>query len=158
MKETTELQKKRVLKIIKKLNKAYPDAKCALTFKNPLELVVATILSAQCTDKRVNLPRGRPRIVNADGEWTYRGNKPSMYDVEHQELFAGIRNGNHINNGVYMSYSTLMAIIGREACYTGKVIEWDKALNSQQQLGPKKYEWGDVEVPDVAIPGATKFA
>jgi len=55
MKETTELQKKRVLKIIKKLNKAYPDAKCALTFKNPLELVVATILSAQCTDKRVNL-------------------------------------------------------------------------------------------------------
>ncbi|MCH7725775.1 MAG: Gfo/Idh/MocA family oxidoreductase, partial [Planctomycetes bacterium] len=102
--------------------------------------------------------RGRPRVVNADGEWRYRGNKPSMYDVEHKELFAGIRNGKHINNGVYMSYSTLMAIIGREACYTGQVIEWDKALNSQQQLGPKEYEWGDVEVPDVAVPGATKFA
>lgn len=37
------------------LHKTYPDAKCALDFKNPLELLVATILSAQCTDKRVNI-------------------------------------------------------------------------------------------------------
>lgn len=42
-------------KIFKHLEKDYPDAKCALNFSNPLELLVATILSAQCTDKRVNL-------------------------------------------------------------------------------------------------------
>lgn len=41
-------------KIILKLKKRYPDARCALRHKNPLELLVATILSAQCTDERVN--------------------------------------------------------------------------------------------------------
>lgn len=46
--------KERSLKIIQKLKKAYPDAECALNFKNPLELLIATILSAQCTDVRVN--------------------------------------------------------------------------------------------------------
>ena len=46
---------KKALKIIQILKKTYPDAKCALDFKNPEQLLVATILSAQCTDKRVNL-------------------------------------------------------------------------------------------------------
>jgi endonuclease-3 len=45
----------RLKKIIAGLRKAYPDAHCELNFANPLELLVATILSAQCTDKRVNL-------------------------------------------------------------------------------------------------------
>ena len=45
-------------KIITALEKAYPDAKCALTFTSPLELLVATILSAQCTDERVNIVTG----------------------------------------------------------------------------------------------------
>ena len=44
----------RVLKIIELLEKEYPDAKTALNYTNPLELLVATVLSAQCTDKRVN--------------------------------------------------------------------------------------------------------
>lgn len=47
--------KTRVLKIIDLLEKEYPDAKTALNYINPLELLVATILSAQCTDKRVNI-------------------------------------------------------------------------------------------------------
>ncbi|MDD5218059.1 MAG: endonuclease III [Candidatus Omnitrophica bacterium] len=55
MTENTAQKKKRVLKITTALKKAYPGAKCALSFSNPLELLVATILSAQCTDKRVNL-------------------------------------------------------------------------------------------------------
>ena len=46
---------KRVLQIIKILSKQYPSAKTALNFKTPLDMVVATILSAQCTDKRVNI-------------------------------------------------------------------------------------------------------
>lgn len=44
----------RVQKIIRKLHGAYPDATCALRHDNPLQLLVATILSAQCTDERVN--------------------------------------------------------------------------------------------------------
>lgn len=42
-------------KVVKILRKSYPDAKCALYFSNPLEILVATILSAQCTDVRVNM-------------------------------------------------------------------------------------------------------
>lgn len=90
-------------------------------------------------------------------EWKYRGPKPSMYDVEHKELFEGIRGGEHINNGEYMSYSTLMAIMGREACYTGQTITWDQALDSTTVLGPEQYAWGDVEIPSVAQPGVTKL-
>jgi endonuclease-3 len=45
---------KRVREIVKILNKEYPDARTALHFSNPLELLVATVLSAQCTDERVN--------------------------------------------------------------------------------------------------------
>ncbi len=89
--------------------------------------------------------------------WKYDGPKPSMYEEEHKELFAGIRSGDHINNGVYMSYSTLLAIMGRMVCYTGQEITWDQALNSQEDLTPESYEWGDVKIPEVAMPGVTKF-
>lgn len=47
-------EKRRVLKLIDALTKEFPDADCALNFSNPLELLVATILAAQCTDKKVN--------------------------------------------------------------------------------------------------------
>jgi endonuclease-3 len=47
-------EKKRVRQIIKLLRREYPEARCSLDHANPLELLVATILSAQCTDERVN--------------------------------------------------------------------------------------------------------
>jgi len=58
-------EKARTRKIIALLKKAYPDAKCSLNHSNPLELLIATILSAQCTDERVN-------IVTADLFRKYR--------------------------------------------------------------------------------------
>ena len=76
-----------------------------------------------------------------------------MYDVEHEHLFRSIREGKPINNGKYMCYSTLMAVMGREAAYTGQVIEWDKLLASEEKLGPEKMEWGDFKPKKVAIPG-----
>ena len=54
-------QKRRARQIARRLAKHYPDAACALNFRSPLELLVATILSAQCTDKRVNM------VTPADG-------------------------------------------------------------------------------------------
>src|SRR5437762_1603623 len=53
--ETAEAKTARVKKIIAGLKKIYPSAHCELNYSNPLELLIATILSAQCTDKRVNL-------------------------------------------------------------------------------------------------------
>jgi endonuclease-3 len=55
MRESREAKRARARKIVRALKKAYPDAKIALDFGNPLELLVATILSAQCTDERVNM-------------------------------------------------------------------------------------------------------
>jgi endonuclease III len=55
MRETAKAKVARAKKIIAALNKAYPDAHCELVHQNPLELLIATILSAQCTDKRVNM-------------------------------------------------------------------------------------------------------
>ena len=53
--ESVQAKAARVKKIISGLQKTYPDAHCELNHSNPLELLVATILSAQCTDKRVNV-------------------------------------------------------------------------------------------------------
>jgi endonuclease-3 len=53
--ESTEAKAARTRDLIAGLQQAYPDAHCELSFSNPLELLIATILSAQCTDKRVNL-------------------------------------------------------------------------------------------------------
>ncbi len=47
--------KKQAIALLEKLEQIYPDAHCALNYKNPWQLLVATILSAQCTDKRVNI-------------------------------------------------------------------------------------------------------
>jgi endonuclease-3 len=52
---TSDVQRTRVTQILRGLDKAYPDAQCALNHTDSLELLVATILSAQCTDERVNL-------------------------------------------------------------------------------------------------------
>lgn len=98
--------------------------------------------------------------VNGEGgEWKYDGPKPSMYDLEHVALFDSIREGKPINNGKYMCYSTLMAILGREVCYTGEQITWDDMWNSNTVLGPKSnmLDWGDVEVPGVRQPNETEF-
>jgi hypothetical protein len=53
--------------------------------------------------------------------------------------------------------STLHAIMGRMATYTGQEITWDMAWNSKEKLGPTKYEWGPVPIPQVSVPGVTKF-
>ena len=55
MPETQAQKKAYALKILTILKRTYPRAKCSLDYKNPLQLLVATILSAQCTDKRVNM-------------------------------------------------------------------------------------------------------
>ena len=55
MRETVAARRARARKILQALARAYPDAKIALHFRSPFELLVATILSAQCTDERVNM-------------------------------------------------------------------------------------------------------
>ena len=106
--------------------------------------------------------KGRANIlkntIEGETKWRYEGPKPSMYQVEHDELFASIRSGQAINNGHYMAISSMLAILGRMASYTGKTITWKDAINSQEDLSPPSYEWGPLPVPPVAKPGITQFA
>jgi len=90
--------------------------------------------------------------------WRYRGPKSDMYQVEHNELFDSIRKGKPINDGIWMAHSTLMALMGRMAAYTGKEITWDEAMNSQEQLVPDNLTW-DMKLPikPMAMPGRTQF-
>ena len=82
--------KSRVREIIRKLKRAYPDAKCSLNHSNAFELLIATILSAQCTDDRVN-------IVTADLFRKYR--KPDDYlKVSARELEKDIRTTGFFRN------------------------------------------------------------
>jgi predicted dehydrogenase len=113
--------------------------------------------------------KGVCHISGSNGAASIEGEKPwvaegklvrgeNMYQNEHNELFASIRADKPINNGDSMCKSTLMAIMGRMATYTGQVITWDMALNSQEDLTPPKYEMGPLAVPPVPMPGKTKFA
>jgi hypothetical protein len=96
-------------------------------------------------------------VITGEKKWKFSGKKNNMYQTEHDELFASIRSGNPINNGDYMTRSTMLAIMGRMSAYTGKVITWDQAMNSKEDMTPTKYEWGPTPIPTVAIPGVTQF-
>jgi predicted dehydrogenase len=96
--------------------------------------------------------------ITGKNPWRYRGPKEDMYQNEHDELFASIRSGKPINDGEWMTQSTLMAIMGRMATYTGQVITREMALHSKEDLSPAKYEFGPLPTADVARPGITKYA
>lgn len=81
---------KRTAEIIKRLKKAYPDAHCALDHTSPFELLIATILSAQCTDVRVN-------IVTADLFRKYRG-PADFLNVSQAELERDIHSTGFYRN------------------------------------------------------------
>ncbi len=87
---TNNEQRNRTLKIIRLLKKEYPDASCSLVHSNPLELLIATILSAQCTDERVN-------IVTADLFRKYR-NAEDYVKVAPSELEKDIRSTGFFRN------------------------------------------------------------
>ena len=51
-----------------------------------------------------------------------------MYQTEHDEFFASIRNGKPMNDGEWMANSTMIAILGRMVAYTGQTITWEQSL------------------------------
>jgi myo-inositol 2-dehydrogenase/D-chiro-inositol 1-dehydrogenase len=100
-----------------------------------------------------------PFVVRGKSTWRFREDKPSnMYRNEHVALFAGIRAGQPLNEGVSAAHSTLTAIMGRMAAYTGQEVTWEQALNSAETLVPASLDLNtSVPVPPVALPGITKL-
>ena len=96
--------------------------------------------------------------IRGEESWKYGGPNNDMYQTEHNELFASIRDGNPINDGDWMSSSTMMGIMGRMAAYTGKEISWEQAMNSQEKLVPEFFEPNmDLPIRPMSMPGATPF-
>jgi endonuclease-3 len=104
--------KSRAKKIIQLLKRAYPDAKCSLNHSNAFELLIATILSAQCTDERVN-------IVTADLFQKYR--QPEDYlKVHASELQSDIRTTGFFRNKTKSIQGTAKVLTEQ---YAGRVPE-----------------------------------
>jgi len=89
-----EQARQRIKKIWPVLKKAYPDAKIALKYVNPLELLIATILSAQCTDKRVNMvTRDLFKKYKSAGDWS----KADLKDIESDIRSTGFFRNKAVN-------------------------------------------------------------
>jgi predicted dehydrogenase len=110
------------------------------------------------SDGTCTIGRGPTPRIEGKTNWTWTGQKYDMYQREHDVLFASIRKAQPLNDGKRMATSTLLAMMGRMAAYTGQQVTWDMALNSQEKLFPDQLDWnGSHEVPKRAEPGITKF-
>lgn len=108
---------------------------------------------------------GGSRINVKGGEgWHYRGENPNPYQVEHDDLFASIRAGNPINEAEQGAKSSMTAILGRMATYSGQELNWDDALNSKISIMPTEFtfEATPPSLPNaeglyaLPVPGVTK--
>jgi endonuclease-3 len=104
-----------IKKIIECLKKAYPNAHCELSFSNPLELLVATILSAQCTDKRVNM-------VTAELFKKYRS-AADYAAVPDQELESAIKSTGFFRNKTKSIKTAARAIVDRHGGQVPRTME-----------------------------------
>ncbi len=96
--------------------------------------------------------------IKGDNNFRYDGNHKNAYVQEHTDLIASIRAGKPLNEGVQVAESTMSAIMGRMACYTGQEITWEMAMGSTEVLMPQTVEFGTMAVAPIAVPGLTKFA
>ncbi|WP_031495297.1 Gfo/Idh/MocA family protein [Bryobacter aggregatus] len=101
-----------------------------------------------------------PKVEDHQGNilWKFDGQKNDGYQYEHDLLFASIRKGQPINKGDRMISSTLLAIMGRTAAYTGAELTWEQIQNSKLSTFPEPFD-PKGSLPDSAPPkpGITKF-
>ncbi len=98
------------------------------------------------------------------GGWRSPGRKNDNHHQEHHDLFAALRRGETYNEGDYGAESTMTAIMGRMATYSGQIIKWDEAIASTADLSPASYDFAASPpvMPDaggyypVPVPGKTE--
>ena len=102
--------------------------------------------------------------ITGSTPWRFKQEKPvDPYQIEHDDFFAAIRNNTPYDETDFGAKSTMTAIMGRMATYSGKEIEWSKALASNIDLMPEKFAWDAQPKPQpgadgmypCAIPGKT---
>jgi myo-inositol 2-dehydrogenase/D-chiro-inositol 1-dehydrogenase len=150
-----------------KYGNIYDHFACTLEFPGGVKLFSACRQMAGCpsdVNDHVIGTKGQAQLMKhtvtpfAGNGWAFEGEAKSMYQVEHDELFAGIRSGKLINDGEAAAHSSSMAILAREAAYSGQRITWKQFKASNQSIVPKQFAWGSNPVQDVPMPGTYKFA
>ena len=91
--------------------------------------------------------------ITGENPWKYTGKPDNMYQTQHNELFAAVKNKQVINDGEFMADSSLLAIWAREAAYTGKIISLEEIENSTKLYGPTadQYDW-NMQIDNALIP------
>lgn len=97
--------------------------------------------------------------ITGEQQWKLEGtvdtNLGKAYVQEHTALIESIRAGKPLNELTQVNESSVAAILGREAAYTGKMLSREELMASGQSLMPQRLEWGPMPVPAVAMPGTT---
>ncbi len=93
--------------------------------------------------------------ITGPNAWTYAGPATlgSAYVTEHADLIASIRSGAAVNESKQVADSTLTAIMGRQAAYTGKTVTWDEMTKSLIDYSPDEYVFGPLPERPVPMPG-----
>lgn len=104
------------------------------------------------TDGRIVTMPGRAKITGKN-PWNFGENDNEPYTQEHIDLIAAIQSGKQVNEARAVAHSTMTAVMGRIAAYTGKTVTWDQMMKSDLSLVPPAYEFGSMPVPPVAMPG-----
>ncbi len=94
--------------------------------------------------------------ITGPNRWKFEGNAGALgpaYVQEHRDLIESIRAGKPLNESEQVALSSLTAILGREAAYTGKTVSWDEMLKSSLDFSPPKYDFGPLAVRPVPVPG-----
>lgn len=116
---------------------------------------------AHGTDGYADIKRAR---IEGVAKWRFRAPNPNPYQVELDVLMGAIRNDKPHNETEYGAISTMTAILGRMASYSGQMVRWEQAINSNVSLAPQRYAFDAIPpvVADengyypVAMPGVTK--
>ena len=100
--------------------------------------------NADISAAQISLKKGSP--------WRSKLEGTDPYQVEHDALFAAIRSDTPHNEVEYGAHSTMTAILGRMATYSGKIVTWDEAINSKLSLWPAELDWkaNPPTLPDAA--------
>jgi predicted dehydrogenase len=109
---------------------------------NVSEAVVGTKGKSNCSN-----------TITGENAWRAQGNQKSGYVQEHTDLVESIRKGEPLNEAEQVANSTMVAIMGREAAYTGQQIKWADFMKSDLSLMPEKLELGPLPEPKVPRPG-----
>jgi len=94
--------------------------------------------------------------ITGRNPWKFGGKQTDPYTQEHIDLQNAILKDIKLNEAEQVAHSTLCAIMGRMAAYSGKDVTWEQALNSDEVLMPETVEFGARPQAPVATPGKTR--